>query len=64
MTHKHIVVAEDIWQRIKNRAKPHQAAAGVLIELLDLADKYAPITPPAPVVKEPPQEYKTEEQKE
>lgn len=36
----HIVVPKEMRDRLKARRKSHQALAGVIDELLDIADKY------------------------
>lgn len=40
-----VTVPRPIYNRIRARLKPYQAMAGVLQELLDLADKFAPLPP-------------------
>lgn len=39
MAHKTIIIPEELLTRLKSRQKSHQAVAGVITELLDLADK-------------------------
>jgi NTP pyrophosphatase (non-canonical NTP hydrolase) len=38
-THKPILVPVDLRDRLKQRRRPHQGIAGVIEELLEMADK-------------------------
>ncbi len=52
----HIAVPVTMREELRKRARPHQAIAGVIQELLDLADKYQPLPKPPeapPIIKEP-----------
>ena len=50
--------------RLTQRMKYGDSLDKGISDLIDIADKYAPIAPPVPVVKEPPQEYKPEDKNE
>lgn len=50
---KRLLVSDDIFDRLKVRAHYKQALAGVIMELLDMADKLeGKSIPPKPVTKE------------